>query len=127
MRITWFIFLAAFMLVSPACTNKQVQEKESSQGTVTYRVTYPDSMSYGLKSAMLPKEIVLVFKDGKATFIASAGLGMMQLVNLLDAGSRTATSLLVDQLRMNVGCRLSPEEITENENSVHYTFEATPE
>jgi len=127
MRTTRFLFLGILLLVSAGCKDKPAHSGESNQGMVTYRITYPDSLSYGLKSALLPKEIVLVFKDGKGAFIASAGMGMMQMVNLLDFNKRTAVSLLIDNLRENVGCRLSPEEITENENSFLYRFEQQAE
>lgn len=88
------------------------------EGTVVYRVTYPDSLNYGLKSAFFPREIVLVFKNEKAAFIASGGMGMIQLVNLLDHKNRTYVSLLIDRIRANYGCKLTPEEINSNESSV---------
>ena len=118
-------FLWALIFVSSACKTNPVLREESdvsSQGMITYSVVYPDSLAYGLRSAILPKEIVLVFKDGKAAFIASAGMGMIQMVNLLDYNKKSAVSLLVDNLRENVGCRQSPDEIRENENSFDYLF-----
>ena len=122
MRDKIICLFALLLFTASGCKNASYQAAEANQGTVTYTVSYPDSAMYGVKSAFFPKEIVLVFKEDRATFIASAGLGMIQMVNLLDHKNKTAVSLLLDQLRENVGCRLTEEEIGTNENSVSYRF-----
>ena len=80
-----------------------------------------------MRASLFPKEITLIFKDDKATFIASAGLGMVQMVNLLDYKNKQAVSLLIDNLRENVGCKLSPEDIAVNENITRYSFDEKEE
>jgi hypothetical protein len=116
-----------FPVLLSACGGQQPKSAGHDEGTVTYRVTYPDSAAYGMKAGLFPKEITLVFKGDKATFIASGGMGMIQIVNLMDAGKRQAVSLLIDQLRGNIGWRLTPEDIAANENEAHYRFESTGE
>jgi len=80
-----------------------------------------------MKAAFFPKTITLVFKDEKAAFIASAGLGMIQLVHLLDHRKQKFNSLLIDHLRENYGCSLTAAEIDGNEKSAQYEYEPASE
>lgn len=117
----------AFLLILIAgCKNNPTPIARTGEGTITYSVSYPDSENLGLKATLLPSSITLIFKDGKAVFIASAGFGMIQLVNLLNYEEKRYTSLLIDQIRQNYGCKLTPEEIQENETNP-YDIEATNE
>ncbi len=111
-------FLGVFLIVcSSGCRSVSDRKAEYGEGTIVYKITYPDSMNYGMKSAFFPKEIVLIFKKEKSAFIASGGMGMIQMVNLLDHQNKKYVSLVIDQLRANFGCKLTPEEVTSNENS----------
>jgi hypothetical protein len=110
-----FLFLILF-----SCTPKN--KAKPGEGTVVYHISYPDSMQYGLKKAFLPSEIILVFKNEQAAFIASGGLGMVQLVNLLDYRTKSYTSLLIDHLHGNVACKYSMDEIRKNETASNYNF-----
>ncbi len=118
--------LGVFLIVCfIGCRSAGDKKAEYGEGTVVYKITYPDSMNYGMKSAFFPKEIVLIFKNEKAAFIASGGMGMIQMVNLLDHQNKKYVSLLIDQLRANFGCKLTPEEIASNENSEKLDFSET--
>lgn len=117
MKILKLPFLFLTMLLFVACHRNLSNNAMPGEGTITYSITYPDSTKYGLKAALLPKTIVLFFKGDKATFITSAGLGTIQIVDLLDAGNRTYTSLFIDELHGNVGCKRTSEEISNNEKS----------
>lgn len=111
------ILCVLFVVLISACNSRKQQAAKPGEGMVVYKVSYPDSAKYGMKSAFFPREIVLVFKNDKAAFIASGAMGMIQLVNLLDAGKKNYVSLLIDRLRQNIGCKLTPDEITQNEQS----------
>ncbi len=115
-----------FFLIA-GCKIKTEKNAKPGEGMVTYEVSYPDSAKYGLKSALLPETVDLFFKNEKATFIASAGMGTIQLVNLLDHKNKKFTSLLIDILRQNIAYTLTPDEIKENESAPKYKFEFTNE
>lgn len=115
--IILFIFLVS------GCKTKTEQSAKPGEGTVTYNVSYPDSAKYGMKASLFPHEMNLFFKDDKATFVAAAGMGTVQIVNILDHSKNTYTSLLIDAIRQNYACKLSPEEIKENENNPKFEFE----
>jgi hypothetical protein len=109
----------------PGCKNKfgQPELTEVSQGKVTYGVSYPDSAKYGAKIAAFPRTIILVFKGEKAVFVALGGMGMVQIVNLLDHKKKKYSSLLIDVLRGNYACTLTKDEYEVNEGRPEYSFE----
>jgi hypothetical protein len=116
----FFIFL---IVLIASC--KQSEKAKPGQGVITYKVSYPESNKYGMKAHLFPKQIILVFKDDKAAFIASAGLGMVQLVNLMDYKEKKFNSLLIDELRGNFACTFTQDEIKQNEESVQLEFSKT--
>lgn len=121
-----FIFsvgLLAFLLVG--CKTSTEQNAKPGEGTVTYAISYPDSAKFGMKAALFPRSMDLFFKNEKATFVTSAGLGTMQIVNILDHQNKKFTSLLIDAIRQNCAYSLTPEEIKENESSPVYEYEFT--
>ena len=111
------VFVSVLMICALGCGSNSGKKASFGEGTIVYKVSYPDSLEYGFKAAFFPKEIVLVFKGEKAVFIASGGMGMIQLVNLLDHEKKSYVSLLIDRLRQNYGCKLSADEIKANETS----------
>lgn len=115
------------LILLSGCRSITNPTAKTGEGTITYDVYYPDSMKYGIRTMFFPKTITLVFKDEKAAFIATGGMGMVQLVNLLDHKAKSYTSLLIDNLRDNYGCVLTPEEIEANESTPEYVFEPTAE
>src|ERR1051325_9424239 len=118
------IYIAAFlMVVFSGCRNISERFAKTGEGMIVYNVTYPDGKKYGMKELFFPKTITLVFKDEQAAFIATGGMGMVQLVNLLDHKTLSYTSLLIDHLRGNFACKLVPAEIIENESKPVYEFE----
>lgn len=119
-----FLFVSFYLI---SCNRGLNNNAKPGEGTITYSITYPDSMKYGLKAAMLPKTITLFFKDEKATFVTSAGLGTIQIVDLMDAGNRTFTSLFIDELRGNVGCKRTSDEISKNESAAFFDYKSTDE
>ena len=117
-----FVILTLLILFS-ACKQKSESFSSQGQGMITYDIRYPDSNRFAAKQILFPKKMILVFKGNKAAFIVTAGMGMVQLVNLMDGSNRKYTSLLIDNLRENIGCKLTPEEIEANENAEHFEFE----
>lgn len=117
------LFLICFLNFS--CKPQHKNYAKEGEGTVIYHISYPDSMKYGIKKAFFPSEIVLVFKDEKAAFIATGGMGMIQVVNLLDHKSRSYITLLIDQIHGNYACRLTENEIKQNEGSAIYNYDFT--
>jgi hypothetical protein len=115
------------ILLAPGCKNKPGNSGKPGEGTITYSVTYPEAEKNGIKTTFLPKEIILVFKDEKAVFIATGGMGMAQVVNLLDHRAKKSFSLLLNNFGKNYGCAVSKEEINANENNPHLTFDFTNE
>ena len=115
------LFFAA-AVVLPGCRHSTVSGDWKNQGMVVYRVSYPEENKYGIKSSLFPKEVILIFKEKQAVFIASGAMGMVQLVNLLDGKNHRYVSLLIDNLRANYGTRLTAEEILENENARQLDF-----
>jgi hypothetical protein len=113
------------MLFAVACKEHNIAKP--GQGFITYRVTYPDNQKYSFKSILFPSEIVLVFKDDKAAFVTTGGFGMIELVNLLDYKNKKFVSLLINSGGKNVGCKLNPDEIKQNESSSNYKIEETNE
>ena len=111
------------MLFGSACKNKSKSIAKEGEGTITYKVSYPDSAKYGMKANLFPHEMSMFFKDEKATFVASGGMGMVQIVNILDHKKNEYTSLLLDAMRQSYGCKISPEEIKENETNPKIEFE----
>lgn len=120
-KLIFSVGLLIFLAVG--CKTKTEQNAKPGEGTVTYKVSYPDSAKYGLKAVLFPHEMNLFFKDDKATFVAAGGMGTVQIVNILDHTKNTYTSLLIDALRQNYACKLSPEEIKENENTPKLEYE----
>jgi hypothetical protein len=125
-RNIFISFLFSLVFFS-GCKQKPQELAKPGEGTITYSISYPDADKFGVKLAFFPKEIILVFKDEKAAFIATGGMNMVQVVNLLDHKEKKAVSLLIDHLRENYGCILTPEEVKANENITHYQFELTGE
>jgi hypothetical protein len=119
-----YFYLTFFLFVFISC--RPSEKAKPGQGIITYKISYPGEKP-GIKNYLLPKEITLVFKDDKATFIASAGFGMIQIVNLMDNKSKTFSSLLIDEIRGNYACTLTTDEIKKNENSVTYSYTKTKE
>jgi len=120
------VYVFCLLIIAGAgCKSPTGPSAKTGEGMITYSVTYPDSSAYGIKAMFFPKTITLVFKDDRAAFIATGGLGMVQLVNLLDYRRKNYTSLLIDNLRGNYACTLSSEEIKQNENNPGYTIEVT--
>jgi GLPGLI family protein len=115
-----FLFLFFFIF---GCSQKPQEIAKPGEGMITYSVSYTDAEKYGVKSTFFPKEIILIFKDDKAAFIATGGMNMVQVVNLLDHKNKKYVSLLLDNIRENYGCILAPQEISENENIPKYHFE----
>ena len=113
------------MLAGIACNNSKTNPAKPGEGTVTYSITYPDSTQFSIKSVFFPRNLTLVFKDEKAAFITSAGMGTVQLVNLLNYKTKSYTSLLIDELRGNYACKLTETEIKNNESNPEYEFELT--
>jgi hypothetical protein len=120
--MTKLLYILCLPILFVACKQKPVGNALPGQGMITYTVSYPDSINYGMKMSFFPKSITLVFKDDKAVFIATGGLGTLQIVNLLDHKANKYTSLLIDAIRQNYGCRLTPEEIKQNEGPPYYEF-----
>jgi len=117
------LLFSVLALTVMSCRHGFDHNAKPGQGMITYSVSYPEGGKYGMKTAFFPKEIILVFKDDRAAFIATGAMGMIQLVNLLDHGKKSYTSLLIDNLRGNYGCLLTPNEIKENETAADYKFE----
>lgn len=115
--------IGLLIFFATGCKTKTEQNAKPGEGTVTYTVTYPDSFKYGMKAALFPHEMDLFFKDDRATFVAAGGMGTVQIVNILDHSKNTYTSLLMDAIRQNYACKLSPEEIKENESSPKLEYE----
>jgi hypothetical protein len=125
-RNIYISFLFSLLCFS-GCKQKPQELAKAGEGTITYSISYPHAEKFGSKLAFFPKEIVLIFKDEKAAFIATGGMNMVQVVNLLDHKEKKAVSLLIDHIRENYGCILTPEEVKANENITHYQFESTGE
>ena len=109
------------------CTSKKSGSAQPGEGTVVYEITYPDSTKFKAKSVFFPRTITLIFKGNKAAFIANAGLGMVQVVNLMDYDKQTYTSLLISGIGQNFACKLTPDEIKNNETAEKLDFEITKE
>lgn len=124
MKKLLFISFGLLMLFGIACKNAGSNSiAKPGEGTITYTVSYPDSAKYGIKAALFPHEMNLFFKDEKAVFVAAGGMGMVQIVNILDHKKNTYTSLLLDALRQSYACEISPGEIKENESTPKLEFE----
>jgi len=121
-KILFYIGILFFLFAGCSTTE---QNAKLGEGTVTYTISYPDKAKLGIKAALYPKTMDLYFKDEKATFVTSSGLGTIQLIRILDHETKKFTTLLIDALRENYAYSLSPAEITENENTPKYTFEFT--
>jgi hypothetical protein len=119
------IFSLILLIIVAGC--RKHDNSKTGQGFITYRVTYPGNEKFSAKSMLFPKEIVLVFKDKRAAFVTTGGLGMVELVNLLDHKDKKFVSLLLDHSRKNIGCALTPDEIKQNENAAQYKIEETNE
>jgi hypothetical protein len=127
MTVSRYISLVLITLFFSACNREFNGKAKPGEGSITYSITYPDSMKYGVKAGLMPKTLTLFFKDDKATFVTSAGLGTIQIVDLIDAGNRTFTSLFIDELHGNVGCKRSADEISENETKTVFEFQTINE
>lgn len=127
MQKTIIFSLGLFIIIITACNKQSGNIAKQGEGTVTYKVTYPNNTKYGMKEALLPGSMDLFFKNEKATFVASAGMGMIQMVNILDHKNRKFTALLIDALRPSYACTFTPDEIKENENNPKYEFEFVDE
>lgn len=114
-----FVGLSGFQ----GCRFISAPEKEIMEGTVTYRITYPENNPYKNFRA-LPNETQLFFKNSKATFITS-GFGIIQLVNLLDIDQKKYTNLLINNLGENIAFIETAEDVRRQENSAQYTYEFT--
>ena len=90
------VFVSVLMICALGCGSNSGKKASFGEGTIVYKVSYPDSLEYGFKAAFFPKEIVLVFKGEKAVFIASGGMGMIQLVNLLDHEKKSYGKEIID-------------------------------
>jgi hypothetical protein len=119
------VFIGLLMFATGSCMHEN--KAKPGQGTITYKVSYPESNKYGIKAYLFPRQITVVFKDEKATFIASAGMGMVQLVNILDHTEKKYTSLLIDEMHGNYACTFSEKEIKENESTPLYSYKETSE
>ena len=113
-------FAALFLFFFAACR----QEGKVGEGRVTYRIKYAAENPYRFKAA-LPSTTDLFFKNNKACFITSAGLGMIKLVNILDHPHAKYTSLLINNLGENLAFTYQDEEIKVLEETPELTFEET--
>lgn len=119
----FFLFLA-FCIVS--CKNFSKKKNENNEGVVSYKISYPQNNPY--KSVrMLPTETNLVFKDTKASFITSGGMGLISIVNILDNDNRRFTSLLLNGLGENYAFIDTPEDVKEQETNPLYKIKTTDE
>lgn len=121
------IFIGFLFFIVAACKTTSEQKVKPGEGNVTYDISYPDSTRYGMKAALLPKTMDLFFKNEKATFVTSAGMGTLQIVNILDHENKKFTALLLDAIRQNFAYTPSPDEIKENESKPKYTYDFTDE
>jgi len=119
-KIFFFLFSITLLI---GCRN--FNPAKPGQGTVSYKVSYPGANQFGVKSVLFPSEVILVFKDEKAAFIATGGMGMFQFVDLLDYKQKKFTSLLIDHIHGNYACTRTADEIKANENFPEYKFEKT--
>ena len=124
-KLIFFIGFLFFFVA--ACKTKTEQKAKPGEGTITYDISYPDSTKYGMKAALLPTTMNLFFKNEKATFVTSAGMGTLQIVNILDHKNKKFTALLLDAIRQNFAYTPSPDEIKENESKPKYIYEYTDE
>lgn len=127
MNIKLIFSIGLLIVLVAGCKTKPGQNAKPGEGTVTYTISYPDSAKYGMKATLFPRTMDLFFKNDKATFVTSAGMGTMQLVNILDYKNQKFTGLLIDALRQNCAYTLTSDEIKENENNPKFKFEFTNE
>ena len=127
MNLKLIFSIGLLFLFRAGCETKNGQDAKPGEGTVTYHVSYPDSARYGMKTSLFPRTMDLFFKNEKATFVTSAGMGTMQIVNVLDHKNKKFTALLIDALRQNYAFTLTPEEIKKNESNPIYQFDFSNE
>jgi len=113
-------FAALFLVFFAACR----KEVKVGEGRVTYHINYAAQNPYRFKAA-LPATTNLFFKNNKACFITSAGLGMIKLVNILDHPHAKYTSLLINNIGENLAFTYQNEEVKALEETPELTFEET--
>jgi len=122
-----FFSVGLLLLFVAACKTGTNHNAKPGEGAVTYSVSYPEKGKYGMKATLFPGTMNLFFKNEKATFVTSAGMGTVQLVNILDHKNQKFNSLLIDAIRPNYAYTLSPEEIKDNESNPDFCYEFTDE
>ncbi|OFY62511.1 MAG: hypothetical protein A3H98_13170 [Bacteroidetes bacterium RIFCSPLOWO2_02_FULL_36_8] len=117
------IRLLITLILLAGCKNFKEQKAETGEGIITYKISYSEDNPYKDKR-FLPGETNLVFKETMASFITS-GMGIIQLVNLLDNEHKKYTSLLINSFGDNFAFTETSEDINEQENNPKYSFELT--
>ena len=125
MKERLFYFFIALVLFLAGCKNFSKQKAENGEGIITYKIAYSEDNPYK-NNRFLPGETNLVFKGTKASFITS-GMGIIQVVDVLDNDHKKFTSLLLNSFWENYAFTETPEDITEQENNPKYTYELTDE
>lgn len=110
------------MAFAAGCSN---QAPRFTEGNVVYKINYPGNNPYKNKG-ILPKETNLFFKNKKACFITS-GMGIVQVIDLLDNEKKKYTTLFINDLGENYAFTETPEDVREQENNPEYRIENTDE
>ena len=101
-------------LIFSACQNP-VQQAVINEGTITYKVTYPE-INPKKNNSSLPSETKFVFKGNKAGSFTSAR-GVIFFVNLLANDQKKYTNYLINTFGENYAFTESQEDITKQENN----------
>jgi len=88
-KLKSFGFLFAMLLLI-GCEAEVVEEKDITEGTLKYTVEYPGRTEGGLMDGVLPKEMVMHFKDNVYTNTISAA-GMFDSKIIADCINKTVT------------------------------------
>ena len=107
------------------CKNILKQPAVNGEGMIVYKITYPEDNPFKNKMGM-PHQTKLMFKGTKASFITS-GMGIINVINVLDNDNKKFTSMLVNALGKNYAFIETPEDVKLQETIPQYQIETTSE
>ena len=106
-----FVLFSLFLLSLFSNYGCNMKPSEITEGKIIYDISYPDAASTGLVATMLPKELVVYFKDDKMCTEFYLGTGDVRMISDADKKSYT---MLANVMSKKIAMKFKESDVNNN-------------
>ena len=113
----YLLFIPLAFLLLPGCD--ALFHEHISEGMIEFEISYPETEAGDLMAGLLPREMILKFKDSKTVGELSAGMGVFKTALIADPETRIVYQLLKIMSKKYV--------LKLDSNEIHQLYEELPD